>query len=436
MNQEDWIKELRKRADTWQEPVPDALWDSIESRLDGKDVTGGSGLPQSRPMLRRHLWASAAAVALLIVSVVGLLAPDSPVVADRVEQEGGGVPSVKKYTVSNTADNLSTGVVASAARPVAMSFPAVKAALNSPASRGVSPDGAESVVSIAVGDAAQDSCCSQETPADSLLQHAAESLRADSLHDKAPSVGGRTYHGLHPRRDGYSAAGHSVASSGRGRSRRLSLGLVASNNLAGGEVGSSPMIMAPVHMRSPSARPSASASGVMNGGEPVYLYNCSSTTDHKQPVSFGMLVSYSLGQRISLESGITYTYLRSDFTQQAGTHRTVDIQRLHYLGIPLHASLDIVRLRPLTLYCTMGVEADFCVSATMTTASRSRHISRDRAQFSLFGSLGLRCAIGSGFSVFGEYGEHYTLDNGNMLVNYFDANRHYGVLRMGINYEL
>lgn len=423
MNQEDWIKELRERADTWQEPVPDALWDSIESRLDGKDVTVGDAVPQRRPLLRRHLWASAAAVALLVVSLVGLLVPDSPVVADRMEQGNGSVPAAgKPFAATSSAVGASVvpQALEASARPVTRP-----------------PHRTAGVPAPRV--AAQDSCRSQDAPADSRLLHAAEPLRADSLHDKSPSVGsagGSTYPELHPRHDAYEAYGRSVASSGRRRNRRLSLGLMASNNLAGGEAGSTPMVMAPAHMRSPASRPSVSASDDMTGGEPVYLYNCSSTTDHKQPVSFGMLVSYRLGRRISLQSGVVYTYLRSDFTQQAGTHRTVDIQRLHYLGIPLHASLDVVRLRPLTLYCTMGVEADFCVSANMTTASRSRSIPHDRARFSLSGSLGVRCAVGSGFSVFGEYGEHYTLDNGNVLVNYFDANKHYGLLRMGINYEL
>ena len=117
-------------------------------------------------------------------------------------------------------------------------------------------------------------------------------------------------------------------------------------------------VMSPVVGATPLASAPSSGSPVgTEYSEPMYLYECSSTTEHKLPVSFGMLVGYRIGRRFSLESGITYTYLRTDFTQQAGRHRTVDIQRLHYVGIPLQATLDMVRLRPLTLYCSMGAAA-------------------------------------------------------------------------------
>ena len=460
MKQEDWKQQLRERMDTWHEPVPDELWNRIERRI-GEDMTNvgdcdsspyenvvppvGVSVVRRKARLHRFV-AVAASLAVMLVVGTGYFYRRAGHV--RYTTADNSVP-VRSSRLPVTVEAISDGAVHDAGQrnpSVALSGKSV------PHTRpGLSNVPTDSAGPLTVADGGQTAVVSYDN---------SESGQLSSFEDTVDVSPKESRHLSVPQN---SSTGDILLAQSNYRSHKVgsrklkahglhhfTIGLTASGNLAGNEVSSEPMLMASAVMRAPGsavmspvvgATPLASApsSGSPVGteySEPMYLYECSSTTEHKLPVSFGMLVGYRIGRRFSLESGITYTYLRTDFTQQAGRHRTVDIQRLHYVGIPLQATLDMVRLRPLTLYCSMGAAADFCVSATMSTASHRRAIQRDRVQFSLHASLGIRCAIGSGFNLFGEFGEHYAVDNGNMMINYFDGNKHYGVLQMGIKYEL
>ena len=48
-------------------------------------------------------------------------------------------------------------------------------------------------------------------------------------------------------------------------------------------------------------------------GEPVYLVDYEERQDHKQPISFGLTLSYPLTKRLSVSTGAVYTKLSSDF---------------------------------------------------------------------------------------------------------------------------
>lgn len=414
MKEKDWEQQLRERMDTWQEPVSDALWDNIEKRLS--------------PRRPRRWWVVAAAAAVLAVFCLGgFYRHILPFASDNDSGVDAGdyvvqLPPTFMETDMQTHIQPTKQYVR---KPTAVVKPHL------PVENKVACGGNDA----AVGSDNGISSDSQDSREAEISENTCPDAPPAAPDDDRSVV---VRHGS----GSLSSGGNALLADVRsvyGKSndtRRFSFGVTMSDNLAGNNVNSEPVRMMSAPMRPSGVTDTPPAYGDSDGGSPMYMYKSSSITDHKLPVSFGLLVNYRLRRRFSLESGLTYTYLRTDFTQQVGQHSTVDIQRLHYVGIPLHASLDIVRLRPLTLYYSMGVDADFCVSASMTTASRRRSISRDRVQFSLFASLGIRCAVGSGFNVFGELGEHYAIDNGNMLINYFDANKHYGVLRMGINYDI
>jgi opacity protein-like surface antigen len=76
---------------------------------------------------------------------------------------------------------------------------------------------------------------------------------------------------------------------------------------------------------------------------------------HKMPLSAGLGVSYFLSDRWSLQSGITYTFLRSEWnTDRLSDEYKEYKQHLHFLGIPLAVSYRIAEWNRFQFYASAG----------------------------------------------------------------------------------
>ncbi|MDR1382061.1 MAG: PorT family protein [Tannerella sp.] len=84
--------------------------------------------------------------------------------------------------------------------------------------------------------------------------------------------------------------------------------------------------------------------------------------EHKMPISAGLGVSYYLNDRWSLQSGLTYTLLRSEWAY----HNTGELaefkQYLHFLGVPLSVSYRIAEWKRFQLYASAGGMCEFNVA--------------------------------------------------------------------------
>lgn len=76
---------------------------------------------------------------------------------------------------------------------------------------------------------------------------------------------------------------------------------------------------------------------------------------HSNPITFGVSLARLLGKRWRVETGIQYSLLKSTFSMGEGGYSVVDKQSVHYLGIPLRVSYDLVSYRGLSAYTSMGV---------------------------------------------------------------------------------
>lgn len=88
---------------------------------------------------------------------------------------------------------------------------------------------------------------------------------------------------------------------------------------------------------------------------------------HYSPVTVGLSANKKLNERWSLETGLQYTFLKSDFTT-GSVHRIQETQRIHYLGIPLRVSYRWGNFRKFSLYTTAGVQLDIPLKGTLQTA--------------------------------------------------------------------
>lgn len=150
---------------------------------------------------------------------------------------------------------------------------------------------------------------------------------------------------------------------------------------------------------------------------------------HSQPVSFGITVSKSLNDRISLETGLIYTYLYSTTKNTAGSAKNQDSQHFHYLGIPLNVNYVFASFGKLDVYGTLGgmIEKDLYGKANyfdqsqsaLTNSASERQITtrikQETPQLSLSTGLGVSYPLAYRLRLYGKVGGTY----------YFDAKNEY-----------
>ena len=89
---------------------------------------------------------------------------------------------------------------------------------------------------------------------------------------------------------------------------------------------------------------------------------------HDSPITIGLAINKKLNSRWSLETGLQYTFLKSDFST-GEEYRIQEIQKLHYIGIPLRASYRWGHFKKLSFYSTAGIQVDIPLKGTLHTFS-------------------------------------------------------------------
>ena len=82
---------------------------------------------------------------------------------------------------------------------------------------------------------------------------------------------------------------------------------------------------------------------------------------HYMPLGAGVGISFALGEKLALESGLNYTLLWSELTPEGGNVR--QNQYIHYLGIPLQLDWIFFDRAGFRLYSGIGARMDICAGA-------------------------------------------------------------------------
>ena len=137
----------------------------------------------------------------------------------------------------------------------------------------------------------------------------------------------------------------------KNKGSRLSVGLLASNNLNGS--GSTGISDAGTYVR------------FDNAAEEVYALSPNDAFGefrHKLPIRAGLSFGYYLSKRLMVETGMIYSFLQSEFSLNSGVGEKGE-QKLQYIGIPLSLSYDLLNSCNLRLYLGAGGEVNFNISA-------------------------------------------------------------------------
>ena len=103
---------------------------------------------------------------------------------------------------------------------------------------------------------------------------------------------------------------------------------------------------------------------------------------HHMPLGAGVGISFALGKKLALESGLNYTLLWSELTPEGGNVR--QNQYIHYLGIPLQLDWIFFDRAGFRLYSGIGARMDICAGARIDGVK----VKEDPLQWSASATIG------------------------------------------------
>ncbi|MEG1635162.1 MAG: porin family protein [Rikenellaceae bacterium] len=165
---------------------------------------------------------------------------------------------------------------------------------------------------------------------------------------------------------------------------------------------------------------------------------------HKFPINASLMVRYNFFDRLSISSGINYSYLESSAENIEKLTYSLK-QRINYIGIPLSVSYDFLRAKRFSMYGAFGGMAEFNVGATNEIKSYSNgklvrtqkeKIDINNTLFSLQCGVGLKYNIVEKFGVFVEPGLNYVFNNKNQPITYKTKTPMQFNLKLGFSIDL
>lgn len=137
---------------------------------------------------------------------------------------------------------------------------------------------------------------------------------------------------------------------------------------------------------------------------------------HYVPLVVGLSLNKSLTSRWSIETGLRYTLLRSDFHSDNNIRTTEMVQRIHYIGVPVKFNYRIFTHRGISLYGQGGGTLDIPVYGRQYIVeyfSEPQALHLDRVylhaplQWSAEGGLGIQYHLTPSLSIYAEPSFYY-----------------------------
>ncbi len=425
---QDWTDTLKQKMASYEERPSDELWAALSEK---------AGLQESRrKVIPVWFWGLSAAAALM-----------------------AGIFVVTK--VNDKSVNALGGIIAD----VAVSEP-VDAEVSEPVERTLTEDMAEvksaeamSLADVAVGrkqeaaklaikqdvkaGKAKSALIAEAVPVESRVSAVAENVTSVNTEEYAAEVPSEN----HDTREAATVESDTVEQSEpamswdeylketpseKARARRsggFSAGIVAGGAVGGNTSGSKPTAM--VMGANPLAagvtktdwidKDSKASAIVYNQPEVQEEYS------HKFPVKVGLTVRYNITGRLGVETGLTYSILSSSVkigNSETGKNWSTGSQTLHYLGIPLNISFNILNSRYVNIYVTGGGMMEKSISGSIKTdeyvdgkfeRTLTTKISPKGLQWSVNAAAGIQANILPQLGFFVEPGVSHHFKNGSRV---------------------
>ncbi|MDR2918328.1 MAG: PorT family protein [Tannerella sp.] len=198
--------------------------------------------------------------------------------------------------------------------------------------------------------------------------------------------------------------------------KRWGIGMGGGSYSVGTDGGAMPLLSYPTSLLTFNSDALKSSANVAN----------KQNVSHKRPVSFGVGIGYALSDRWSLQSGLYYTMLKSEWWF-VSDYQGVSKQKLHFLGIPLGVSYKIAEWKKIRLYASAGGMTELNMSGSIKTdfysdnqlshkvTSKEESIRMSEWQWSVNGKVGVSYPLFKFVNAFIEGGGNYYFDTGSSI---------------------
>ncbi len=160
--------------------------------------------------------------------------------------------------------------------------------------------------------------------------------------------------------------------------------------------------------------------------------------DHKTPLNIGLKLRIGLTDKLFAETGVVYSYLKSEGTSYARSYT----QRLHYVGVPLGIGYEIWRKGNVSVYAVGGGMAQKLVSGTAQTqyymrgSEEKKTLREGGMQWSVNASTGIEYNIRNVVKLYAEPGVSYYFDNGSRIDNIYKEKNTALNLQFGLRFGM
>ena len=462
----NWKEDIHDRLGNFETDAPDGLWEAIHQRMAQTQPAQAEKRQTPfvlQPALRRT--ACAAAACLALVAGYQYFADGGKETANGVKQAGGD----GMIAVGGTVASDNSRYVAS--KPATASIVATNLAGVRVAKNGVTPaavyaqtqndgagkqpnNGEETAADAAVlpmqnSESAQISTSQHLNP--STSQHPNPST--PQPHNTSTSQHLNTSTSQHPNpstsqhpNPSTSLLAYTPADNSRGRhegaAARWTLSTSAMTGMGASSVTNSTATY--VEAVGPDdviwADNPQLGIGIFNQGKSV-----KTEYKHRLPVRVGLNVAYRLTDRLSVESGVSYTRLSSDMKDGTKDNYSSSSQKLDYIGVPLNVKYRAFGYRRLSVYASAGLLTEKCVSGKTTheyviSGEKKKHEAEDVAakpwQLSVNAALGAQFDVLRNVGVYVEPGVSYYFDDRSTLSTIYKEKPLNFNLNLGVRYTI
>ena len=433
---QDWTDTLKQKMTGYEERPSDELWAALSEK---------AGLQESRrKVIPVWFWGLSAAAALMAgifvvtkvndksVNALGGITADvavsEPVDAEVSEPIDAAVPEPVEMTLAeDLAEVKSAEAVSLADVAVGRNQDAAKVGIKQMVK---SRKAKSALIAEAVPVESNVSAVAEDVTSVNTEEYAAEVPSENHDAREAATVESDTVEQSEPVMswDEYLKETPSEKARAR-RSGGFSAGIVAGGAVGGNTFGSKPTAM--VMGANPLAagvtktdwidKDSKASAIVYNQPEVQEEYS------HKIPVKVGLTARYNITGRLGVETGLTYSVLSSSVktgNSETGKNWSTGSQTLHYLGIPLNISFNILNSRYLNIYVTGGGMMEKSISGSIKTdeyvdgkfdRTLTTNISPKGLQWSVNAAAGVQANILPQLGFFVEPGVSHHFKNGSRV---------------------
>ena len=438
----NWKEDIHDRLGNFETDAPDGLWEAIHQRMAQTERAQAEKRQTPfvlQPALRRT--ACAAAACLALVAGYQYFADGGKETVNGVKQAGGD----GMIAVGGTVASDNSRYVAS--KPATASIVATNLAGVRVAKNGVTP--AAVYAQTQNDESAQISTPQHLNPSTSqpLNTSTSQPLNPSTSHHHTPSTSQPLNPSTsQPHNPSKSLLAYTPADNSRGRhegaAARWTLSTSATTGMGASSVTNSTATY--VEAVGPDnviwADNPQLGIGIFNQGKSV-----KTEYKHRLPVRVGFNVAYRLTDRLSVESGVSYTRLSSDMKDGTKDNYSSGSQKLDYIGVPLNVKYRAFGYRRLSVYASAGLLTEKCVSGKTTheyviSGEKKKHEAEDVAakpwQLSVNAALGAQFDVLRNVGVYVEPGVSYYFDDRSTLSTIYKEKPLNFNLNLGVRYTI